>query len=673
MAITGAAIVATAVSAVSSVTGAVVAGAAAIGITISASTAGALISGLASLAVTFIGSAITGTKSQASNTSADATNRSQQIRSPVSPHQIIVGSVKVSGTLAYIYSPAVARVNYASAVYGYDASHSFAPNELLYTAVVLAGHQVSSIHDITLDNVQANNPVYIGFAHVETVNGAPDQAANGMLVLETDSQWTAYHRLLGRAALFGVFRYSALATSPFSGVPNPAAIVDGAICYDPRAGVEAFTTNPAIIIAWFLQQPFGMRCDPSEIDTASLIVAANICDEPVELLTGATEPRYTCNGSFTLDNSPGDVLDNMKKSMDGGVIFSGGIWYIFAGATVAPSFTITEDMLRGDVTVQANRAAKDSFNAVRATYIRPEGNWQATDAPVRYDEAAVQADGGTFYQDLDFPFTTSGYTVQRLMQVALRRNRAERSLTLQCNMTALQVRPWDVVTFGTARLVAANYRVTDWELQDQGVDLQLELEPDDIYAWDPGSDELELNEVALGGLPGAYTLATPTFTIGTPTAAVPTTLTVSVEQVVYATDAEVQFITGASALWQAAPRGGFTTTFPVQGVANIRVRSRADVQLSAWTEDDHPAPPTSVTAAGGSQSVTITWASSSSRVQAFAGASSDPTTAQLCYDGTATTTTVAFPTGTAVYAWVRSIDAIGNYSALAGPAPAAAG
>ncbi len=426
-----------------------------LGISLSAATVGAIAGGLAALAVTFVGSAIFGSSAKPPNNSGDATSRAQEIRSPVSPHQIIVGSARVSGTLVYVYCPPLARVGYASALFGY-AAHDFAPNQILYTATVLAGHEVAFVHDPALNNTNASDPQFYGYAHLEFVTGAPGQAANAMLIRETDGQWTAAHRLQGRAALFCAFNYSVAATAPFSSAPNPTAIVDGAIVYDPRTGQDAFSTNPALIIAWYLMADFGMRCTQDEIDTPSLIAAANICDEPVELLTGTVEPRYSCNGTFALDQNPGNILDQMKACMDGGIVFCGGVWYIFAGATVAPSFAIDQDMLRGPVQVQANRAAKDSFNAVRATYIRPEGNWQATDAPVRYDQAAVAADGGTFYQNLDFPFTTSGYTVQRLMQIALRRNRAERSLTIQCNMSALQVRPWDVVTFSHASATRGN-------------------------------------------------------------------------------------------------------------------------------------------------------------------------------------------------------------------------
>jgi hypothetical protein len=88
---------------------------------ISAATAGALIGGIASIAVTFIGSAIIGSGAKPANNSADATNRAEQIRAPVAPRQIILGTAKVSGPLVYIYSPPLARTNYESAVFGYAA------------------------------------------------------------------------------------------------------------------------------------------------------------------------------------------------------------------------------------------------------------------------------------------------------------------------------------------------------------------------------------------------------------------------------------------------------------------------------------------------------------------------------------------------------------------------
>ncbi len=128
---------AAAVAADAGVVGAGIAAGIGTAIGVSAATVGAVIGGLAALAVTFIGSAIIGTASQPQNSTSSATNRGQQVRSPVSPHQIIVGTAKVSGTLVYIYSPPQARVGFASCVFGY-APHDFQPNQLLYMATVLS-------------------------------------------------------------------------------------------------------------------------------------------------------------------------------------------------------------------------------------------------------------------------------------------------------------------------------------------------------------------------------------------------------------------------------------------------------------------------------------------------------------------------------------------------------
>ena len=132
------AIIATAASVSAGAAGSAAIGAITIaGITISASTVGAIIGGIAALAVTFVGSAIFGTSAQPQNSTSNATNRGTQVRSPVSPHQIVVGTVKCSGTLIYIYSPPQARVGFASCVFGY-APHDFQPNQLLYMATVLS-------------------------------------------------------------------------------------------------------------------------------------------------------------------------------------------------------------------------------------------------------------------------------------------------------------------------------------------------------------------------------------------------------------------------------------------------------------------------------------------------------------------------------------------------------
>ena len=635
-----------------------------------------LIGAVVSLAVSYAASALlgSGTASSASSsvdTSATSSaDRTQQVRQSVAPHRIIVGAVKASGILVFLWSPNYARAAFASAVKG-GAPADYKPNQLLYTALVMAGHPVAAIHDLTLDDVPVGDAKFGGLARVEPTLGFDDQTANATFVNETDGAWTSAHRLLGRPCLFCVFSYD---QSAYSGVPNPAGIVQGAMPYDPRVGQDAWSNNPALIIAWYLTQDFGLRCAWEEIDQPSLIAAANVCDELISLRSGASEKRYTCNGTWTLDETPSSVLDKLKACMDGGLIYSGGIWYIFAGATVAPTYVLTQDHLRGPLVVQANRPARDSFNAVRGTYIRPDANWQATDAPVRYDEAAIAADGGTiYYQDFDFPFTTSGYAVQRLMQIALRRNRAERSLQLQLNMVGLCIRPWDVVTFGTDRLPAANYRVTNWTLQETGVDVTLEVEPDAVYAWNPGTDELDIGDPAQTSLPSAYTLAQPSIAISTPTAPIPVTVAVAAGAVPGSTYADIQWQPLGSSAWIAAPAGGYSAETVPGGVAAYRVRARADGAISDWTSDPPPATPSYlVVAAGPGLEVDVSW-QPVQLAQAFVGNSSDLGAAHLVFSSSTGAGSFAADAAGARYVWLRLVDAAGNVGACAGPILVTAG
>ena len=671
-------IAAAAAAAASAGAAAALTGAVIFGVTISATAAtiiGGLIGAVVSFAVGYVASALLGSgaksssDSTAASTAASVADRTQQVRQSIASHRIIVGSVKVSGVLCFLWSPNYARAGFASAVKG-GVPVDYKPNQLLYTALVVSGHPVAAIHDITLDDTPVGDAKFAGLARVEPSLGLTDQVANTTFINETDGAWTSAHRLLGRAALFCVFSYDQAA---FSGVPNPAAIVQGAMPYDPRTGQVAWSDNPALIIAWYLTQPFGLRCEPEEIDQPSLIAAANICDELIALRNGSSEKRYTCNGTWTLDETPSSVLDKLKACMDGGLIYSGGIWYIFAGATVAPSYALTQDHLRGPVVVQANRAARDSFNAVRGTYIRPDANWQATDAPVRYDEAAVAADGGTYYQDFDFPFTTSGYAVQRLMQIALRRNRAERSVQLQLNMAGLCIRPWDVVTFGTDRLPTANYRVTNWTLAETGVDVTLELEPSGIYAWDPATDELDIGDPAQTSLPSAYTLSQPTIAIATPAAAVPLVVGVTAGPVPGSTYAEIQWQPSGSSTWVAAPVAGYSVQTAPGGVASYRARSRADGAISDWTTVTPPAAPAylGVSCAGG-LAIEVAWQPSQS-AQVFAGNSSDASTAALAFSGGTGTGSFNADAAGQRFVWARMVDAFGNVGPFAGPVGVTAG
>lgn len=107
-----------------------------------------------------------------------------------------------------------------------------------------------------------------------------------------------------------------------------------------------YSENPALCIADYLSNTtWGFKATyGTEIPTAPLIAAANVCDETVALAAGGTEPRYTCNGTFPLTIRRGEVLQNLLTSCAGRLTYIGGQFVIHPGAWTGPSFSIGEQV-----------------------------------------------------------------------------------------------------------------------------------------------------------------------------------------------------------------------------------------------------------------------------------------------------------------------------------------
>ncbi len=151
--------------------------------------------------------------------------------------------------------------------------------------------------------------------------------------------WTANCLLQGRTAVYLRLKYGG--NTYASGIPNIGFVVSGKNdIYDPRTGTRGFTANSALCIADYLtNQVWGFKLNyGTDVPTAPLIAAANICDEQVPLATGGFEYRYACDGSFQLSAHRGEILQNLLTSCGGRITYSGGIYVInpaaWIGATV---------------------------------------------------------------------------------------------------------------------------------------------------------------------------------------------------------------------------------------------------------------------------------------------------------------------------------------------------
>jgi len=416
---------------------------------------------------------------------AEAKGRSRMLRSPVSPHRVIYGRAQVSGTMVY------------GTVTGDDPKY-------LHMVIVLSGRELTSIGQIYLNDKpilaeeeDANGNViagdYANHVRIKRHLGSPDQLADADLVAEMGGvEWTNDHRLRGRAYIYVRLKQNREVFA--TGVPNIKADVQGHAVYDPRSGQTVWSDNAALCALDYLRWSGGIGSPDSEIDMASWIAAANACDEAVSL-GGSTQPRYTCNGTFTVDRQPIAVLEEIKSAMAGAVVWTMGHWEGYAGVAAPATGAISESDFRGSIQYRNKPGRDGRFNAVRGTFTDPQDHWQPTDFVQVANALYQQEDGGeAIYRDIALPFTTNRIEAQRIAKVELETHRQGLTATLRLKLgPGLKLKPWQVVTVTVPTLGwnGKRFRIRDWQLVPEddgalGVDVQVQEYADAAYDWNMG-------------------------------------------------------------------------------------------------------------------------------------------------------------------------------------------
>ena len=286
--------------------------------------------------------------------------------------------------------------------------------------------------------------------------GQPGQVADADLVAESGGTWTSAHKGTGVCYLYVRLEYDQDMFAQV-GVPNISAVVRGKKVPDPRTGATAWTENAALITAdWLRDATFGLRASAPEVPAAEVIAAANICDELVTLdASGATQKRYTFNGSFTTDQPPRAVLEDVLSSMAGACVWTQGRWLIRPGAYRTPDSgaEITDDDLAGPISIQPRSSRSELFNAVRATYRDPAQKWAEVQAPLVTNATYEAQDGGVrVVRNITLPCAMDPLRAQRLAKIELERSRQAVTVQLATSMRAYNLAPTD-----TALLMMARY------------------------------------------------------------------------------------------------------------------------------------------------------------------------------------------------------------------------
>ena len=446
---------------------------------------------------------------------SDLNDRGIMTRSPTSPRQIIYGQAKVSGTVVFLAT-------------------SGAKNEYLHLVVTLAGHEVQEIGEVYFNEDLVLTGSGDGYATgkyaasgsytgslIHKHLGSTTQTVDSTLQSDFPVDWDSNHRLQGIAYIYCKLTFS---NEIFvGGIPNISCVVKGKKVYNPSTLATAYSANPALCLRDYLTDAdLGMGMDASEIDDASVIAAANICDGQVEIkpvTSPATyENRYECNGQAVTSSTPDSIIGQILSAMGGTIAYSGGQVVVYAAAYRSPTVTLDESNMAGGFTVSTRLSARDRVNAVKGTFISSENQWAAADFPQITSATYLADDDGIYHwRDVILPFTTSSSAAQRIARINLRQAREEIIFTAKFNLTAMQLRAGDTVMLTNANLGFSSkvFEVIAWSLSSQGtpptpvIELQLRETASTVYDWDV-TDEVAVESAPNTTLPNPFSIDPPT-------------------------------------------------------------------------------------------------------------------------------------------------------------------
>jgi len=422
--------------------------------------------------------------------------RSVTTREAAQSRKIVYGRARIGGNIVYLEST------------GTDNKH-------LWLVVAVAGHEIDAYESVwfndekiwdggvyqsgwaTAGNTSLSPYVYIGFHK-------GDQTAADSALDAASTKWTSAHILHDTAYMVVKLTYD---RDQFGGgLPNISTIIRGKKVLNPNGGATAWSQNPSLCIYDYLRDTkYGLGETTDNILTASVNTAKGVCDEAITLAAGGTQPRYTIDGVIDTAGSLKSNIELMTGAMAGRLVYSGGKFEIHAGEYIAPTITIDESQIVGEITVQTKQSRRSAFNGVKGVFLSSEDNYILSDYPAqisktvagsfevgkRYqiltlvnggsstDFTAIGAsantvgidftatgvgagtgtaslflaqDGHQIFLDMALPFTVDNIRAQRLARLALLRSRQQEAITIPCNLSALRFKIGDNISVTNVRL-----------------------------------------------------------------------------------------------------------------------------------------------------------------------------------------------------------------------------
>ena len=321
--------------------------------------------------------------------------------------------------------------------------------------------------------------------------GLPGEPVDGMGIRWGDFQFTDRHQP------FAYLNSRYKRADEWEGsVPRITALVRGRKIYDPRnishnpndEMTWDWSDNPALIAAWYVTQPWSFDAGFDDVDWASVVTAANVCDELVTV-PGGTEKRYRMGGTIFENADRINQLTSIVQSMSGEFLTprKSGLWVFFAGAYAAPVIDIGPDDIIQCETFSPHFTKDQRVNVVHGLFQSEDDNYQSVAYPTVTNATAIAMEGEEIETTLDFEYVQSHTQAQRIASITVMRSQFQTRWNGRLKLIGHALNPGDRV-----RLTDTNYeplmvnkimRVLEMEFEDAGV--MVKLIEDDPEIWAP--------------------------------------------------------------------------------------------------------------------------------------------------------------------------------------------
>lgn len=396
--------------------------------------------------------------------------------------------------------------------------------------IATAAHEVESIDEIWFDDEIAwssGSGVAAKYTGYLTVSTRTVGTSANTISINGGSIWGSSCRLTGCSYIYLRIKRTGndkKAKSPLvNGLPPRLTIKGkGAKIYDPRLdstvaggsgthrandqttwGTANSTNrdNPALQLLWFLlgwnitgKLSVGCGVPYQRLDLPSFITAANICDEPITLAAGGTQPRYRTAGVGSDADNRMEIIQILLTAMNATLRDSNGKLSItvMKNDLATPVLEFDDNDILGEFAWNQTRGLDEMMNAVHGKYTDPSNNslFQSVEYPVI---SITSVDGIERMQTLDLPWVQEGRRAQRIAKQVLQRAQYKGVFSATFTMKALGCEVGDIVyiSFEPLGWASKPFRVLTQGINNTGqVPMTLIEENAAIYAWDASEQAL---------------------------------------------------------------------------------------------------------------------------------------------------------------------------------------